>query len=76
MSVRFILTDNFQFDEYGLRWMGRDLALVEALVLAPRTLDPERPVAQVPRMFHLEAFVAAVRGQADGQQLEIFSPKP
>lgn len=52
------------------------LAFIESFVLLPGALNPQRPVAEVPRVLHQEPVVAAVRGQAHRQQLKVLSPKP
>ena len=36
--IPWSLTANFQLDELGLRWIGRQLALVEALIVLPDVL--------------------------------------
>lgn len=37
-KIPWSLTANFQLDELGLRWIGRQLALVEALIILPDVL--------------------------------------
>lgn len=56
--------------------MGGNLALVQSFVLLASVLYPQRPVAEVARVLHQEPVVAAVRGQADRQQLVVFPPEP
>lgn len=56
--------------------MDGQLALVQTLVVFTDRLEPQRPMAHVARVLDQETVVAAVRGQADGQQLKVTPSDP
>lgn len=70
------LTNHPQIDEDRPDRMRGQLALVQAAIVVAHRLDAQRPMAHVPRMLHQKPLVAAVRRQADGQQLEVAPPNP
>jgi hypothetical protein len=49
-SVNNELTYYPKFNEYRFGWMCGELALVDSLIVLPRVLYPQRPIAQMPRV--------------------------
>jgi hypothetical protein len=54
-----------KFNEYRFGWMCGELALVNPLVVLPRVLYPQRPIAQMPRVLDEKSIVAAIRTKSN-----------
>lgn len=71
-----VITDNVQEHELADGWRGRNLTFIDALVLALRVPDPQRPLLGVRRVHRLKALVRRVRVPTHGQQMDVTMSHP